>query len=170
MTHRIQTQQIQELIENNELYILKKHQKSGDNINYFFTPAIEIKLYKGIVVYRDQKNITLQFDKILNKSLYNMLSNIHDKLSTLLLSKFEINTDKKFYTMISETDTKFSIKCYLPHNYNKYFIKCSFDNSECLFRLPHLKSELNSVVIKIRNIWETDDKIGYNTEIIDIDY
>lgn len=170
MTSQSRTQQIQESIDNNELYILKKYQKNGNNINYFFTPAIEIKLYKGIVVYRDQKNITLQFDKILNKSLYNMLLNIHEKLSSLLLSKFEINTDKKFYTMISETDTKFSIKCYLPQNYNKYFIKCSFENLECSFRLPHLKSDLNSVSIKIRNIWETNEKIGYNIEITDIDY
>lgn len=158
---------LREAITTKELAFFKTNQKNSNNINYFFTPTISINLYKCKVIYRTNKNITIQFDKILNKSLYLMLSSMHNQLSAFV----NINTDnKKFYPIVYETDTKFSIQCYLPHKIDKYFISCTFDKEECAFTLPNINSYLDMVNIEIRNIWETKDKIGYNIEIKKIDY
>lgn len=166
------TEILKESIKNDVLTLFKKNQKNSNNINYFFSNSISINLYKCNVSYRDAKHITLQFDKIINSSLFNMLSNFHEILSELLIKKFGINENKKFYPIIYETEnsSKFSIQCYLPQNYNKYFIECTFDNNECSFKLPHKNSELNFVNVEIRNIWESNNKLGYNIEIKKIDY
>jgi hypothetical protein len=155
---------LNDLINTNTLVLQTKFKKPNGK-NYFFIPNIGIKLFNAKVSWIDpsKKNISFAFNKYENLSLLNMLRYINEKLTIIYNNKsmYPKNLSPFFF----EKDDLFYIRCYLPNTKWKYHIESYFnDNSEEFF-IPKLSSIYNIIIIDIRNIWEDDNKAGFNLEL-----
>ena len=75
------------------------------------------------------------------------------------------------YKLMSEIDDdKFTIRCYLPNIKGKHLIKCYIDNKEETFKLPRVNTVIDNCIIEIRNIWNINNKSGFNIELKSTSY
>jgi hypothetical protein len=161
---------LKSIIEEGTLKIAKKHQKEG-GVNYYFTPNIAIKLYKAKVTFKNPKFLVLQFSKDHNINLLHFLRGVNNTLLYELKRAHSEMFTKEVYSFFSETDTHFTIRCYLPNYKNKYFIQCeSSDNSVTYFTLPRLEHVFDNVTLEIRNVWYKNEKGGFNLELKNVYY
>lgn len=169
MVYLLTSTSLTELLQEGRLHLLKKPQKLGTN--YYFAPTIGIKLYNAKVLFSDQKNITFQFDKWKNPSLYKMLQHIN----TVLLQKYKKSSDQVpaiTYNIFSETEDHVNIRVFLPSSKGKYTIHVQ-DNEEhsaLEFKIPRKGIIYDVVVLEIRNIWEQSTRSGFNLELKSIEY
>ena len=171
MTIIINSEVLSELINSEQLKIVKKRQQHSDNFNYYFSPSIGLNLWKPKVMIINPKFIVLEFNKIEHMSLLILLRDINKKLQKLVKNKNSelFNTD--IYNIMSEIDNdKFTIRCYLPNFKGKHLIKYYVNKNEEMFKLPRANTIIDNCVIEIRNIWKTNDKSGFNIELKSISY
>jgi hypothetical protein len=159
---------INDLIRNDNLHFQTKFQR-GDGKNYFFTQTISLCLYNAKVTWIDssKKNMSFCFNKYDNLKLFIMLRHINQKLIDLYNNKI-YNPVSNISTFFYEKDDCFYIKCYLPNVKNKsnvYLIKDIFNSREEPFRIPKIGLTYSSIILDIRNIWEKDNKAGFNLEL-----
>lgn len=168
----ITSEVLSKLIADKNISIIKKSQKTSDYYNYFITPTLTIRLFNPMIIVSNPKYFVLSFEKSNNLVLLSMLKNIHEKLMFFIKSNYYIRDGNKLKHPIHvESEEYFTIRCSLPHFNNKYFIKCDFeDEKNVKFTLPRQKIKVKSIHLDIRNIWETNNKIGYNLEVKYINY
>jgi hypothetical protein len=170
MVYLLTSESLNELLQSNQLNMLKKNQKFGTN--YYFTPNIGIRLYNAKVIFSDRKNITFQFDKWKNQSLYKMLQYIN----TILLQKYKKSSNKipdVNYNLFYETEDHFNIRVYLPFSKSKYNIHVHDNDPEkssLEFKIPRNGIVYDVIVLEIRNVWEQDTRSGFNIELKSIEY
>lgn len=153
---------LNELVDTSVLKILKKNQKIQGNCNYYFNPNIGLKLYNPKVKYVDKKTIVFEFDKYKYASLLVLLNYINDVLQRTTKNEFSELFEKQIYNIVSEQDSKFTIRCYLPNYNGKYFIDTGSTEK---FTVPRSGCEYDTAVIEIRNIWKMGEKYGFNLEL-----
>jgi len=160
----LNSQVINDLIFSNTLELQTKFQKNNGK-NYFFMPNIGIKLFNAKVSWIDpfKKNISFAFNKYENLALLNMLRYINEKL-TMVYNK-KSSYPKPLSPFLFEKDDSFYIRCYLPNTRGKYHIESYFNNDTEGFSIPKMSCVYNIIVIDIRNIWEDDNKSGFNLEL-----
>lgn len=157
-----------DLIRSDSLDFQTKFQK-GDGKNYFFTQTISLCLYNAKVTWIDssKKNMSFCFNKHDNLNLFIMLRHINQKLIDLYNNKI-YNPVSNISAFFYEKGDSFYIKCYLPNVKNKlgvYLIKDTFNSCEESFRIPKVGLIYSSIILDIRNIWEKDNKAGFNLEL-----
>lgn len=170
MTIILDSKVLSDLIYNNELKILKKKQQKPENSNYYFNPSLALNLWKSKVMFRNPKFIVLEFSKVEHINLLILLRDINIKLQNLLKKQNSELYNKNIYNIMSETDDKFTIRCYLPNYKGKYLVKYFINNTEEVFRLPNINTVIDNCLIEIRNVWKTGDKCGFNIELKSIKY
>lgn len=171
MTIIINSEVLSELINSEQLNIVKKRQRNVDNFNYYFSPSIGLNLWKPKVMIINPKFIVFEFNKVEHMNLLILLRDIDKKLQKLVKNKNSelFNTD--IYNLMSEIENdKFTIRCYLPNFKGKHLIKCYINNNEEIFKLPRVNTIIDNCIIEIRNIWRTDNKSGFNIELKSISY
>jgi len=159
---------INELIKNNNLNFQTKFQKENGK-NYFFNQTISLCLYNPKVAWIDstKKNISFSFNKHEHLNLFIMLRYINEKLIQLYNNKIGVNLS--IHSFFYEKDDFFYIKCYLPNIHSKkYLIKSYFNSNEDKFNVPRLGTIYSSVILDIRNIWEKNNKVGFNLELKEV--
>lgn len=154
------------LRENNNLNLIKRKQKNSNNYNYYITPNISFNLYKPKVLFIDTKFIVFEYKKHDVLNLYYLLKTTNDMIKYKLSYCTRIDL-KTIYDIFSVREDVLTIRCYLPQNKGIYNIKFidSITNETSKFSLPKKGVYLDQVHIDIRNIWEVNDKIGYNLEV-----
>lgn len=164
--NNITSKSIIELCNNNIITIIKKNQKTRSNYNYFISPNLSIPLYNSKVLISTQDYIVLEFDKINNFNLYLMLKTIDKYIINYLKECFTIDEKITIYSLYSDTETHFTIRCSLP-NYNyKYSIKYyNSENNQIPFKLPKKDSIIPKLSFDIRNLWHSNNRIGYNLQL-----
>ncbi len=162
---QVNSEKVKDMVANCELSIIRKPQKEAGNYNYYFTPNMTVKLYNAKVIVSDPKFLVLQFTKSSSLNLLIMLRSINASLTSYLRRCYVIDEDKMLYPCFSEQEDTFTIRCYLPHIRNKYFITTEFDGVESKFVLPRPNNILSCVTVEYRNIWESTDKLGFNMEV-----
>jgi len=171
MTIIINSEVLSELINSEQLKVLKKRQQNSDNFNYYFSPSIGLNLWRSKVMIVNPKFIVFEFNKIEHMNLLILLRDIDNKLQRLVKSKNSELFNTSIYKLMSEIDNdKFTIRCYLPNFKGKHLIKCYVDNNEEIFKLPRVNTIIDNCVIEIRNIWKTNDKSGFNIELKSTSY
>jgi hypothetical protein len=167
----INSQSIIELKNNKDLTFQKKSQKIASNTNYYISPNLKIKLFNPQVIFIDRKYLVLSFNKEKYASLLNLLKTTNNNIYSALEEKFVLDKNKTAYSIVSESESYFTLRCSLPHFKNKYFIKCKFeDEQDVPFTFPKKNIFLKCIYVDIRSIWETSEKRGFNLEIKFIDY
>ena len=124
MTIILNLQILNDLIKTDTIKIMKKRQKILQNNNYYFTPNLGMNLYNAKVSFVNPKFLVLQFCKYQNINLLTLLRRVNDILQTQLKKEHSELFDKDIYSMISEQEDTFTLRCSLPNNKGKYFIKC----------------------------------------------
>lgn len=162
MTIILNSTVLNELVDNDVLKVLKKNQKTQDNCNYYFNPNIGFKLYDAKVKYVDKKSMVFEFDKYKYSSLLVLLNYTNDVLQRMTKQNFSELFEKSIYGIVSEQDSTFTIRCYLPNYNGKYFIETESDDK---FKLPRSGCIYDSVTVEIRNIWKMGEKYGFNLEL-----
>lgn len=168
---QIITQELLNLLEkNDEIKIIKKEQTGSIvGLNYFISPKLSIKLYKPKVLFVNSKTIIFEMSKI-NTGLLGLLRRcdqiITDKIKTQ--NDEFLDLDKKikygiFYE--NELNNTICLRCYLPAFKTKYLIKYIEERQEIPFKLPRSSSIIDEVIIDIKNVWVSGNKIGYNLEL-----
>lgn len=171
MTIIINSEVLSELINSEQLKVLKKRQQNSDNFNYYFSPSIGLNLWRSKVMIVNPKFIVFEFNKIEHMNLLILLRDIDNKLQRLVKSKNSELFNASIYKLMSEIDNdKFTIRCYLPNFKGKHLIKRYVDNNEEIFKLPRVNTTIDNCVIEIRNIWKTNDKSGFNIELKSTSY
>ena len=99
-----------------------------------------------------------------------LIRRLDDTLQKQLKKNFSELFDKEIHNIVSETDTHFTLRCFLPTVRNKYNIICKGDVDNMIFKLPRLDCVFKDIMIEIKNIWKTGDKIGYNIELKSVNY
>lgn len=157
---------IKELCNNNEITIIRKTQKTSGNYNYFLSPNLSIDLYGGKAMIITSDYIVLEFSKVEKPALYYMLKTVDKYILNYLKECFSISDKNTIYSLYSETDLLFTLRISLPHYKYKYSIKC-FDHSDnqIPFRLPNTGAILTECVLDIRNLWNSNNRIGYNLQL-----
>lgn len=170
MTIILNSEILSELIQDNKLAVLKKHQQNSDNSNYYFNPSIGLNLWRSKVMIKNSKFIVLEFNKIDHINLLILLRDINVKLQTILKQKDSELYNKNIYNIMSEIDDKFTIRCYLPNYKGKYLIKYFINKEENVFRLPLVGAIIDNCTIEIRNLWKIKDKCGFNIELKSVNF
>lgn len=161
----LNTSVLKGLMENNALKIVRKIQKNNArDVNFFFSPSIGLELFNPQVSFVDSKTVVLTFCKSKDINLLIMLRYINKTLSSFLTP----SDDQKVYDMFTETDTTFSLRCYLPSFKGKYCTKYYEDAEEKRFKFPRLNSTLPFVLLDIKNIWCSNNRYGYNLVVTEI--
>jgi hypothetical protein len=157
---------IRGLCSDGRLTVIEKKQKNGGDYNYYITPNLAFRLYRGKVIVSDTKYIVLQFDKYTNLNLLHLLRTTTSCISNYLKSCIDINTDL-IYPLCSEQDNTFTIRMSLPHVRQKYFIEAkSLEENEVIpFRKPFVGTILTEAQAEIRNLWQNKGRIGFNIEL-----
>jgi hypothetical protein len=166
MTIILTSTSLNTLINTDGLKVLKKTQKNVNNANYYFNPNMGVQLYGGRVKFVDKKFLVLEFDKTQSHSLYVLLKHIDTVLQSTVKSKFSELFDKPIYSLYSENDTSFCLRCFLPNNNGRYFVhvdETGGDKSK--FSLPRVGCIYDMCMVEIRNIWTSGDKRGFNLEL-----
>lgn len=153
-----------ELIQTRTLSIIKKSQKAQSAYNYYFNPSIQFEVYNSKVIICNSNYMVFEFDKYKHSSLYKMLQSINQQLYNYLKNSYTFNAET-IYNIFSETDNTFTLRCYLPHVGRKYLIQCMFYNQDVPFKLPNPNYIFESITIDIKNIWESNNRIGFNLEL-----
>jgi hypothetical protein len=155
----------------NKILIFKETYKNGFR-NFFFAPNIGIKLYSPKVSWIDAKGISFCFNKHENLSLLDLLKYINSSLDKIYINYKKYNglpSKTILSPLYYEKGDFFYIKCHLPNSKGKYFIKYNSDlDNDSSFSKPRIGCIYNSVIIDIRNIWETDLKSGVHLELKEI--
>jgi hypothetical protein len=155
--------QFKDMIDNGELCITKKPQKV-DGDNYFLSPNIGFRLYGAQVIQNNENYLVLGFDKIRDISLYSMLSYMDKRIRDYLKTSYIIQSDV-FHSLFSETESSFTIRCYLPHLGKRYFTECESDGKQVAFRVPNKFATIDVAYVEIRNVWECRNRLGFNIEL-----
>jgi hypothetical protein len=151
--------------------ILRRSQKMACNHNYYFTPNIAMHLYNAKVVFIKPTFIVFEFDKSTHLSLLLLMRRLNDKLQMELKINCSELFDKEIYDIVSEKETTFSIRCFLPTIRGKYNIICQDpDENGLVFKLPRLDCIFKEITIEIKNVWQTGDKRGFNIELKSVNY
>jgi len=164
------TQTLIDLVQSGELKVLKKRQKVAENVNYYFNPNLSIKLFDAKAMIVTQKHIVLEFDKVKHFGLLQFLRSINNILINFVKSKDCDLFDKSIYSLMSELENTFTIRCHLPNYKGKYFIESSMSGQKQIFKLPRLNCKIDIATIEIRNIWGQDNKYGFNIELKGVTY
>lgn len=151
------------MISNDEIKIIKRSQNIVGNSNYYFNPNIGIKLYNPEVKFIDKKFVVFYFDKYKHSSLLKLLKHMDAVLQNFVKCKYSELFDKKIYSIFSEDDMGFTIRCYLPNRNGKYNIQT--ETQTIRFTLPRLGCIYDVATIEFRNIWKNGDKYGFNIEL-----
>lgn len=154
------------LHKTNSIILSKKFQKKLNGINYFFCPTIGIKLYNPQVSWIDplQNNLSFCFNKWENMTLLKLLQSIHETLS-IIYDKSAYNEAKPLASFFFEKDDKFYIRTYLPKVKGHFGIKSLFNGDNDKFNIPRKDCIYNYIIIDFRNIWESNNRAGYNIEL-----
>lgn len=155
---------IRGLCTDGRLTIIQKAQRNGGGYNYYITPNLVLVLYGGKVIVSDLKYLVLQFDRFENINLLNLLRTTNSCISDYLKSCIDIDVEL-LYPLFSEQETTFTIRIYLPHVRQKYFIETTYDNEVVPFRIPRVGVVLREARIEIRNLWKNKGRIGFNLEL-----
>jgi len=157
MTIKLNSQVFSDLVESNEIKLMRKRQPNkDDSYNYYILPKLTFGLYGAKVIVVDPKYVVLQFEKI---SAINLLA-LFRQVSTYFTNKISVS-NKRVHGFFVEQENTFTIRCSLPGYKGKYFI----NSGEEPFKIPKKNANLNYVEVDIRNIWETDAKVGFNLEL-----
>lgn len=155
---------VSNMIFNGELSIIKKPQRKTSGFNYFLSPIIGFVLYKPKVVKSDLNYMVLEFNRIEHATLFLMLQSLDSQIQAYLKRSYIVESEA-FHSIIKCTETTFSIRCHLPHLGKKYYIESKSDGQVVYFVLPRINAEYDCVTVEIRNIWECNNRLGYNVEI-----
>lgn len=157
---------LKKIHEEKTLKFIKRKQKNMDSYNYYITPNLSIELFNPKVMIVTPKYIVFEYKKHEILNLFSLLQYTNNTILNII--KMYTRTDlKTTYNLYSEVDDNITIRCSLPQKNNKYLI----DNIDMYtlekrtFFLPKRDICINRVIIDIRNLWETNDKIGYNLEL-----
>lgn len=155
-----------------KLVIFKETYKNGFR-NFFFSPNIGIHLYSPKVSWLDSKGMAFCFNKAENNSLLDLLKYINDSLNKIYINykdNYGLSNGAQMSPLYYEKGDFFYIKCHLPNSNGKYFITYSSDiEKDAKFSRPRIGCVYKSVIIDIRNIWETDNKkAGVHLELKEI--
>jgi len=156
---------LRQMISNGNVSIIKKNQKGVDSYNYYFTPNLGLELYNVVVIATNPKYLVFRFDKRTHLSLLMMLKSINEQLKDYLSRSYIIDTEHTFYDISSEQPETFTLRCSLPQTRGRYGINCLFENQNVRFNLPRNGAMYSKVTLEIRNVWETNKKLGYNLEL-----
>ena len=151
------------LIKQGDLSIIRKPQKEG-GFNYFITPNVGIKLLHPKIVESNVNYIVLQFEKKTAITLIMLLKSVHNQLIKYIESSYMLSATTKYEVFQEQQDT-FTIRCYMPHFKNKYHIETYLRGEKIQFNIPRKNVVLESVYVDVRNIWEKNNKMGYNLEV-----
>lgn len=154
-----------ELIHNRQLSIIKKIQKTNDAYNYYFNPSISIEIFKPKVIICNQNYMVFEFNKYENLGLYKMLESINEQLYNFLKNFYPIQTEMCYKIFSDIEGDKFTIRCHLPKVGRKYLITSKFSNNDVPFILPKVNCIFDSITIDIKNIWEQNNRVGFNLEL-----
>jgi hypothetical protein len=155
--------QFKDMIENGQISIMRKPQKN-EGYNYFLSPNLGFKLYGAKVVFADPNYLVLEFDKVKNGAFMSLLQFIDTKIKDYLKRSYVVESEV-FHDLIKQTDTTYTIRCHLPHLGKKYFVECESDGNKVPFHLPRRSALIDNGYVEIRNIWETNNRLGYNIEL-----
>jgi hypothetical protein len=162
----LNTSVLKDMVENGSLGVLVKPQKNSHSgeTNMFFSPSIGLELFNPQVTFVDLKTVVFTFSKVKDINLLIMLRYINKTL----LSFLNPGEDQKVYDIFHETDTTFSLRCYIPSFRGKYSVKYFEDNEEKRFKVPKLNSFIPFVLIDIKNIWCSNNRYGFNLVLSEI--
>lgn len=163
MTIILNCETLDEMISSDSLKIIKRSQTNVNNFNYYFNPNIGINLYNPEVKFVDKKFIVFSFEKYKHMSLLKLLVYIDTTLKSKTKRKFSELFDKDIYSIFSENENEFMIRCYLPSYNGKYKVQTETENVR--FNLPRLGCVYDTAKIEFRNIWKNGDKYGFNIEL-----
>jgi hypothetical protein len=156
---------INTLISTKSLHVSRKQQKIRGNFNYFLSPQMCLRIFNCKVLISDPKYIVLEFDKITDSTLYFFLQKISKSLIDYTTSIFNLSEENIFYSLYSDVDSKFTIRCYLPQSQKKYTTKYYVDNEEMPFKCIKPRIFIDQVIIDVKNIWQNNNRIGFNLEL-----
>ena len=159
-----------DILSSLNITILKRSQKVALNHNYYFSPNMALYLYNPKVTFINPKFIVFEFDKRTHLNLLLLIKRLDDTLQNQLKKKFSELFDKEIYNIVSETETHFTLRCFLPTVRNKYNIICKGDVDNMVFKLPRLDCIFKDIMVEIKNVWQTGNKIGYNIELKSVNY
>jgi hypothetical protein len=159
-----------EILSTLSITILKRSQKITHNHNYYFSPNMAMYLYNPKVIFTNPKFIVFEFDKRTHLNLLLLIRRLDDILQKQLKKNYSELFDKEIYNIVSETETHFTLRCFLPTVRNKYNIICKGDTDNMIFKLPRLNCVFKDIMIEIKNVWQTGDKRGYNIELKSVNY
>lgn len=162
----ITTELLKTLNETQSLSLIKRKQRNIENYNYYITPNLSFELFNPKVMFITPKFIVFEYKKHEILNLFALLKLTNEMIKNKLKNYTRLDL-KNVYDLYSVTDDTLTIRCSLPQKNNKYLIKNidMYTNETRVFTLPRKGILLNSVIIDIRNIWEIDDKIGFNLEL-----
>lgn len=165
MVHITSASQFREMIETGQISIMKKRQKIS-GYNYFLSPNIGFKLYGAKVLSSDPNYLVLGFDTAKDASLLSLLKYVDDKIKDYLKTSYIVESTV-FHNIYKHLDKEptFSIRCYLPHLGNRYFTECTSDDKQVGFNIPRKFATIDSAYVEIRNVWESNNRLGYNIEL-----
>lgn len=151
---------------NETISLIKRKQRNIENYNYYITPNLSFELFNPKVMFITPKFIVFEYTKHEILGLFTLLKSTNDIIKNKLKNYTRLDL-KNVYDLYSITNETLTIRCSLPQKNNKYLIKNidMYTNETRTFALPRKGILLNSVIIDIRNIWEIDDKIGFNLEL-----
>lgn len=158
---------LKKMLSENEIGIIKYSSRNGFD-NYFFGPNMSIKLFSAKVAWIDAnaKNLSFVFDKVEYTNLLNLLKFVNSSLLNIYNEYKEYRGFDELQikpSIFFEKENNFYVRCMLPGTKGRYFIK-STENT--YFGRPRVGQVFDSVIIDIRNIWESNrDKIGFNLEL-----
>jgi len=73
MTIIINSEVLSDLINSEQLKVVKKRQQNSDNFNYYFSPSIGLNLWRSKVMIINPKFIVFEFNKIEHMNLHKLL-------------------------------------------------------------------------------------------------
>jgi hypothetical protein len=159
---------IRDLTDQCVITIIKKRQKdssdSKPNFNYFITPNLRINLFNAKLLVSNPKFIVLQFDRYRDLSLLSLLKTVNTRIIDYLNRCYPVDCPN-IYSLYSEQENTFTLRCYLPQVRSKYLISYEVDGEDCKYVTPRQSSIIDCVGIEIRNIWESGGKMGFNLEV-----
>jgi hypothetical protein len=164
------SESLKNMINEGILNIIQKRQKMDNAYNYYFTPNLAIEVYNPKVSYAHSKYFILTFEKKTNLAFLLMLRKIDEYLKSYLQTSYIIDPEHVFYNLYGEQPETFTLRCSLPQIRNKYLVTCKFGDESVEFSLPRNNVNLKKITFEIRNVWNANNKLGYNLEVKFIDY
>lgn len=134
-------------------------------MNYYISPSVGLKLHRPAVLISQPGYIVFKFLKKDNQTLMNLMNNINTWLSNSLKSTFYIDPRKTFYPFFSELQDAFTLRCSLPQSAGRYNIHHERNGIATEYFQIHIDTLVSVACVDFRNIWELDNKLGYNLEL-----